>query len=61
MLQLEPPIEVDTPKGRGYAEVIIDYGLEADLYFMCVINSGEIWVYPAKEIRATKNITAGRT
>jgi hypothetical protein len=61
MLQLDPPIEVDTPKGKGYAEVIIDYGLESDVHFMCLINNGEIWVYPAKDIRTTKNISVGRT
>jgi len=60
MLQLNPPLEVDTPKGRGYAEVLIDYGLESDLYFVCVLNNGEIWIFTNKDIRATKNITAGR-
>lgn len=61
MLQLNPPFEVETPKGRGYAEIIIDYGLESDVYFVCFINSsGEIWTYPAKDVRLTKNISSGR-
>ncbi len=60
MLQLNPPLEVDTPKGRGFAEVLIDYGLESDLYFVCVLNDGEIWTFKNSEIKATQNITAGR-
>ncbi len=31
MLQLNPPIPVETPKGRGVAQVLIDYGLEHNL------------------------------
>jgi hypothetical protein len=61
MLQLNPPLEVETPKGRGYAEILIDYGLESDLYFVCILNNGEIWTFKNIDIRVTKNITAGRT
>lgn len=59
-IQLNPPLEVETPKGRGFAEVLIDYGLESDLYFVCVLNNGEIWTFKNKDIKATQNITAGR-
>ena len=60
MLQLNPPIEVETPNGRGFAEVLIDYGLESDIYFVCILHNGEIWTYSNKDIRVTQNITAGR-
>lgn len=61
ILQLNPPLEVTTPHGLCHAEFIIDYGLESDLYFVCILNdTGEIWTFSNKEIRATKNITAGR-
>ena len=62
MLQLSPVIEVDTPKGRGHAEVLIDYGAEADLLWVCIIcDTGEIWTFRNADIRATVNISIGRT
>jgi hypothetical protein len=62
MLQLSPVIEVDTPKGRGHAEVLIDYGAEADLLWVVVLrDTGEIWTFRNADIRATANISIGRT
>ena len=62
ILQLNPTIEVETPKGRGHAEVLIDYGPEADLLWVVVLNAtGEIWAYRSKDIRATANVSIGRT
>ena len=62
MLQLSPVIEVDTPKGRGHAEVLIDYGAEADLLWVVVMrDTGEIWTFRNADIRATANISIGRT
>lgn len=62
MLQLNPTIEVETPKGRGHAEVLIDYGPEADLLWVVVINAtGEIWAFRSKDVRATANVSIGRT
>jgi hypothetical protein len=61
MLQLNPTIEMDTPKGRGHAEVLIDYGPEADLLWVVVINgTGEIWAFRSKDVRATANVSIGR-
>ena len=34
ILQLSPVLEVNTPKGRGHAEFLIDYGPEADLLWV---------------------------
>ena len=62
MLQLAPVLEVDTPKGRGHAEVLIDYGAEADLLWVVVMrDTGEIWTFRNADIRATANISIGRT
>ena len=62
MLQLSPVIEVDTPRGRGHAEVLIDYGAEADLLWVVVLrDSGEIWTFRNADIRATANVSIGRT
>jgi hypothetical protein len=61
MLQLSPVLEVDTPKGRGHAEFLIDYGPEADLLWVVVIrDTGEIWTLRNADIRATANVSIGR-
>jgi hypothetical protein len=61
MLQLNPTIEMDTPKGRGHAEILIDYGPEADLLWVVVINgTGEIWAFRSADVRATANVSIGR-
>lgn len=61
MLQLNPPIPMNTPKGEGFAHILIDYGPESDLYWTVLITeTGEIWTYANKHVRASKNITLGR-
>ena len=62
MLQLNPPLPLNTPKGEGFAHLVIDYGPESDLYWTVLITeTGEIWTYANKYVRASKNITLGRT
>src|ERR1700687_1326169 len=62
ILQLDPPIPVITPKGDGYAHLLIDYGPEYNLLWVCFLDdSGECWTYDNTQIRAQKNITMGRT
>ena len=62
MLQLNPPLPLNTPKGEGFAHFLIDYGPESDLYWTVFITaSGEIWTFANREVRASKNITLGRT
>jgi hypothetical protein len=62
MLQLNPPLPLATPKGEGLAHVLIDYGPESDLYWTVFINAtGEIWTFANRDVRASKNITLGRT
>jgi hypothetical protein len=61
MLQLNPPIPMNTPKGEGFAHILIDYGPESDLYWTVLITAtGEIWTYANRYVRASKNITLGR-
>ena len=60
MLQLNPPIPVTTPRGNALAQVLIDYGVEHDLVFVCFQNDGEIWCWRNQDIRAQTNITYGR-
>lgn len=62
MLQLDPPIPVMTPLGPALAHVLIDYGPEHNLMWVCFNDeTGECWTWPNGKIRAHKNITMGRT
>jgi hypothetical protein len=61
ILQLNPAIPVSTPKGKGLAHFLIDYGMESNLIWTVFIDeTGEIWSFQNHEVRAQKNITMGR-
>ncbi len=61
ILQLDPPIPLETPKGKALAQVLIDYGAEHHLIWVCFQNdTGEIWCWPNDKVRAQSNITMGR-
>lgn len=62
MLQLDPTIPVSTPRGKGQAVVLIDYGSEHHLLWTVFLDSnGECWTFPNTDIRAQKNPTMGRS
>jgi len=59
--RLDPPIPLMTPKGRGLAHFLIDYGPEHDLMWVCFQDdSGECWTWENALIRARVNTTMGR-
>jgi len=61
LTQLNPPLPVETPKGKAVAHFIIDYGPEHDLMWVTFVDAtGECWTWPNPKIRAQKNITMGR-
>ncbi len=61
ILQLNPFLPVETPKGKGYAFLVIDYSQEHDLYFTVIIDDTcEIWTFNNKEIRSQENISLNR-
>lgn len=60
MLQLNPPIPVETPKGKALAQIIIDYGAEHDLIWVVFQDDGECWSWRNQDIRAQRNITYDR-
>jgi hypothetical protein len=61
ILQLNPPIPVFTPKGKALAHVLIDYGIEFDLIWICFNHDdGQCWNWTNKDIKIDKNITLGR-
>ena len=59
--QLNPPIPVNTPKGKGLAHLVIDYGPEHNLLWTIFLDAtAECWTFSNTEIRARTNITMGR-
>lgn len=61
MLQLNPPIPVVTPRGKGHAHVLLDYSQEHDLMWVVFLDeSRECWTYSNREIRAQDNASLGR-
>jgi hypothetical protein len=63
-LQLNPPLPMITPKGKALAHILIDYGAEHDLLWVCALrdapHAGEIWTYNNSQVRMEENITFGR-
>ena len=61
LLQLNPPIPVETPMGEGLAQIIIDYSPEFSIHWVVFLReNGQCWTFTNEDIRAQRNITAGR-
>jgi hypothetical protein len=46
MLQLNPHLPMNTPKGEGFVHFLIDYGPESDPDWTFLITAtGEIWTF----------------
>jgi len=61
LTQLNPPIPVNTPKGKGLAHLVIDYGPEHHLCWTVFLDaSGECWSFLNPDIRGQSNLTMGR-
>jgi hypothetical protein len=59
--QLSPPIPLDTPKGAAMAHLVIDYGPEHELHWVCAnISDGECWTWTNRHVRFQPNVTLGR-
>jgi hypothetical protein len=59
--QLNPPLPLMTPKGKAWAHLVIDYGPEADLMWVCFLDeNGECWTWSNQFVRAQPNATLGR-
>lgn len=60
MTQLNPPIPLDTPKGKAWAVALVDYGPQWDLQWVTFIHdTGECWTFRNPEVRQGKNYTFG--
>lgn len=61
LLQLNPPLPLVTPKGIALAHLVIDYGPEADLMWVCFQDqTGECWTWCNRDVRIQANATLGR-
>lgn len=60
ILQLNPTIPLDTPKGPAFAHFLIDMGQEHNLLWICFIDAtGECWTFDNRAIRMQANPTMG--
>ena len=61
ILEVQQSLQVETPKGRGRVWLVTDYGCEIEKLFTVILDeSGEIWEFTNKDVRATSNTTMGR-
>ena len=58
--QLNPPLPMSSPRGKGLAHFMIDYGPEHDLVWVVFQQNGQIWCWRNQEVRADANVTYGR-
>jgi hypothetical protein len=61
LTQLNPPLPLLTPKGKAWAHLVIDYGPEADLFWVCFQDQdGACWTWSNRDVRIQPNATLGR-
>lgn len=61
ILQLNPPLPFETPKGSGFAHFLIDNGIEHQNVWIVFLNdTGECWCFENPDIRMSHNLTIGR-
>jgi len=61
LLQLNPSIPVQTPKGHGLAIFVNELSEEHNMLWTVIIDeTSEIWTFQNPQIRGSKNITFGR-
>ena len=58
IIQLDPTIPMETPKGPAKAHFLIDYGQEHHLIWVCFQNdTGECWTWSNPQIKIEENVT----
>jgi hypothetical protein len=56
ILQLNPPIWVLTPKGEGFALLIIDYGIHLNsVWVVTIFDTGEVTHIDSNEVKVMGN------
>ncbi len=60
IVQLNPTIPLDTPKGKAHAHFLIDPGQEHHLQWVCFVDeTGECWTWQNPDILIQQNTTMG--
>ena len=58
MTQLNPPLPLETPKGKAWAVALIDYGPQWELQWVTFVrDTGECWTFRNSQIRQGDNYT----
>lgn len=57
---MNPPLPMSCPKGKGLAQLVIDYGPEHDLLWVIFLKNGECWTYKNNLVHADSNETYSR-
>jgi hypothetical protein len=60
MLQLDPPLWLETPRGPGLAHVLTWPNIEHSLLWTVFLENGQVWTFPNEQVRAGRNFTADR-
>lgn len=60
IFQLNPMIPVRTPKGDGFAFLVIDYSQEHHTLWTVMLDAGFIFQFETKELRVINNESLGR-
>lgn len=59
--QLQFPLPLMTPKGFALAHLVLDYGIDMDLQFVCfLVKDGTCWTFRNQDIILVENETMGR-
>lgn len=60
MTRIDPPIPLDTPKGKAWAHFLIDRSQDHHLEWVCFIaETGECWTFRNPQIKLEPNATMG--
>lgn len=61
IVQLNPPIYLETPLGSAICLFLWEHGLELDVQWCCFIEAtGEPWWFVNNQVRLSPNLSAGR-
>ena len=60
IVPIQPPLAMETPRGKADAYWLIDYGIDEHLYWVTFLRgSGECWTFKNPDIRLAWNESTG--
>jgi hypothetical protein len=61
IVQLNPCLPLNTPKGKGWAHFLIDYSQEHNLLWVVFLeDNGECWTFSNSEVRLEANYSLNK-